>query len=105
MKIRYSNHVDASTVAHDCVELDHGDKEIIAAIKRLRYLHKQKGLVYYTLGRSKKTRTIRYLVAELNDKKGTILITNLDTQETYTFNNPNSENYEQTNSVNAGNGL
>jgi len=73
----------AEDIIDDLDRLDHGDQEIRNAYEKLRKLFKSKGLVYYELFKSKSCSTVKYLLVELQDDLGTVLITDLDTNNTF----------------------
>lgn len=75
----------AEEIQDDLERLDYGDKEVWSQIERLRKIYKEKGIQYHELCRSKLFGTIKYLLVELQDKHGTVLITDLDTNATYSF--------------------
>jgi len=70
-------------VAEDLQDLHYGDLEIKKLYQQLRAAHKHKRLPYRELAASKYSNTIKYLVIELQDSEGTILITDLDADNTY----------------------
>lgn len=70
-------------IKNDLARNDCGEKDIDIGYERLRALHKTKVLPYYELMRSRTHGDLRYMVVELNDKLGTILITDLITQKEY----------------------
>lgn len=75
----------ADDIQDDLERIDHGDKEIAGGLERLRRMFKDKGIPYHELLRSKFFGTIKYLLVELQDEHGTVLITDLDTNQTYRF--------------------
>lgn len=71
--------MDKEDLINDLVRNDHGDKEISRTLDYLYKLHKQKGLPYVELMRSKfYGGTIRYIVKSHN---GIQTISNLDNNE------------------------
>ena len=73
---------DSEDIKNDLVPLTHGDPEIKKALDYLYHLHKQKGLPYRELCVSRLFGRVKYLLLSLNDPHGTVLITDLDTDET-----------------------
>lgn len=70
-------------ILEDLENLDYGDKEIYAKYALLRDAHKKKGVPYRQLFRSKTFETVKYLMVEVNDGAGTVLITDLDSNRTF----------------------
>ena len=75
----------ADDIKDDLERLDYGDMEITSKFESLRKSYKAKGLPYRELLKSKFFGTVKYLLVELNDEFGTVLITNLDSNATYSF--------------------
>ena len=75
----------AEDIQDDIQRLNFGDPEIDKAYEKLRYLFKSKGLIYRELLESKLFGTLKYLLVEMNDENGTIMITDLDSNNTFTF--------------------
>lgn len=70
-------------IIDDIERLDYGDQEIGRKFETLRYAFKNKGLPYREVLKSKLYGTIKYLLVELNDGSGVVLITDLDNNRTY----------------------
>lgn len=70
-------------IIDDLLRIDYGDKAITQALDTLRALHKQKGLVYRELMKSKLySGRVKYLVLETGKK---FTICDLDTNEEFTI--------------------
>lgn len=74
---------DAVEIQDDLARMDHDDPAIKAALEHTRRVYKSKGIPYYELLRSKFYGTVKYILVELHDEHGTVLITDMDTNQTY----------------------
>jgi hypothetical protein len=73
----------AEDVQEDLQRIDHGDPEITALLEKTRRKTLGKGLPYIEVAKSKTYGTVKYLLKDWPD--GTTEVTNLDTNESWTF--------------------
>lgn len=78
----------AEDIQGDLERMDYGDPEIRRSIEYTRLKCKQKGLPYVELMRSKTLGTIKYILKEMHDANGTVFITDMDTNNTFTLIDP-----------------
>lgn len=72
-------------IVGDLERCDNGDREIWSAYEYLRSVCKKKGVPYREPLKSKTTGHIKYLLMELHDERGTVFITDLDSNQTFTL--------------------
>ena len=72
-------------IRNDLQRNDNNEHDIEIAFERVRTLFKTKALPYYELMRSRENGDLRYILTELNDKFGTIIIADLTSQKIHKY--------------------